>query len=105
MCRKTSAGDSTFAWRWVGRLGRLGRQIDRYRGIINLQPRERAVAAYREALKEQTRERVPLDWARSTGNLEMALMILAQRKRDAAAAEEAVIQIKAARDALASVKH
>ena len=35
---------------------------------------EEAVAAYREALKEWTRERVPLDWAMSFGNQGVALM-------------------------------
>ena len=30
---------------------------------------EEAVAAYREALKERTRERVPLDWATTQVNL------------------------------------
>ncbi len=34
---------------------------------------EEAVAAYREALKEWTRERVPLDWARTQNNLGNAL--------------------------------
>jgi hypothetical protein len=30
---------------------------------------EEAVAAYRDALKERTRERVPLDWAGTQNNL------------------------------------
>jgi hypothetical protein len=30
---------------------------------------EEAIEAYREALKERTRERVPLDWALTTGSL------------------------------------
>ena len=34
---------------------------------------EEAVAAYREALKERTRERVPLDWATTQNNLGNAL--------------------------------
>jgi len=38
---------------------------------------EKAVAAYREALKERTRERVPLGWAYSTGSPGLALMSLA----------------------------
>ena len=57
---------------------------------------EEAVAAYREALKEWTRERVPLDWARSFGNEGVALMFLAERRRDAAMAETALSQINTA---------
>ena len=37
---------------------------------------EEAVAAHREALKEQTRDRVPLDWATTQDNLGGALFIL-----------------------------
>jgi hypothetical protein len=44
-------------------LGRLG---ERESGTMRL---EEAVAACREALKERTRERVPLDWARSFGGI------------------------------------
>ena len=57
---------------------------------------EEAVIAYREALKEQTRERVPLDWARSFGNEGVALMLVAERRGDAAMAETALSQINAA---------
>jgi hypothetical protein len=39
-------------------------------------------AAYREALKEQTRERVPLDWAETQKNLESTITLLDQRKAD-----------------------
>ncbi len=55
-----------------------------------------AAAAYREALRERTRERVPLDWAVSTGNQGVAMMRLAERKNDAAMAKAALGQIKAA---------
>ena len=34
---------------------------------------EEAVAAYRAALEERTRERVPLDWATTQNNLGIAL--------------------------------
>ena len=34
---------------------------------------EQAVAAYRDALQEYTRERVPLDWATTQNNLGIAL--------------------------------
>jgi hypothetical protein len=57
---------------------------------------EEAVAAYREALQENTRERVPLDWAKSAGNQVVALMLLAERRRDAEFAKLAVQQIEAA---------
>ncbi|HWY48447.1 MAG TPA: hypothetical protein VNX70_13760 [Bryobacteraceae bacterium] len=64
---------------------------------------DEAVTAYREALKERTRERAPLDWAISTGQQGVTLMYLAQRKRNAALARTAVVQIEAARGALTAV--
>jgi hypothetical protein len=57
---------------------------------------EEAIAAYREALKEQTRARVPLLWATSFGNEGVALLLLAERRGDAAIAETALGQINAA---------
>ena len=72
------------------RFGHLG---GRESGTAKL---EEAVAAYREALKERTRERVPLDWATSFGNEGVALMLLAERRRDAAMAETALGQISVA---------
>ena len=39
---------------------------------------------HREALKERTRERVPLDWAQTQNNLGTALRPLGERERDAA---------------------
>ena len=55
-----------------------------------------AVAAYRDALKEWTRERVPLRWAMSTGNQGAAIMRLAERRGDLEMAKLAVQQIEAA---------
>jgi hypothetical protein len=57
---------------------------------------EEAVAAYRNALQELTRERVPLQWAVCTGNQGEALMLLAERRRDAKMARLAVQQIEVA---------
>jgi tetratricopeptide (TPR) repeat protein len=51
---------------------------------------EEAVAAYREALKEWTRERVPLDWATAQVNLGNALAVLAKRQKSSASMEEAL---------------
>ena len=48
------------------------------------------MAAYREALKERTRERVPLDWAMTQNNLGTALMRLGERESGTARLEEAV---------------
>ena len=59
---------------------------------------EAAVAAYREALKERTRERVPLDWAGTQNNLGNALNTLGERESDWARLEEAVLAIKSTRD-------
>ena len=54
------------------------------------------MAACRDALKEWTRERVPLQWAMSFGNEGVALMLLAERRRDAAMAKTALNQINTA---------
>src|SRR6266851_1281971 len=51
---------------------------------------EEAVAAYRLALEEWTRERVPLDWARTQMNLGTALSRLGEREAGTARLEEAV---------------
>ena len=57
---------------------------------------EEAISAYREALQERTRARLPLDWAKSTGNQGVTLMLLAERRGDAEMAKLAVQQIEAA---------
>ena len=48
------------------------------------------MAAYREALTERTRERVPLDWATTQTNLGNALSRLGERESGTARLEEAV---------------
>ena len=58
---------------------------------------EEAVTAYRDALTERTRERVPLDWAMTQNNLGTALWTLGQRESGTARLEQAVT---AYRDAL-----
>ncbi|MHA6325731.1 hypothetical protein, partial [Roseivivax sp. CAU 1753] len=58
---------------------------------------EEAVTAYRDALQEVTRDRVPLDWAGTQNNLGNALRTLGARESGTARLEEAVI---AYRDAL-----
>jgi tetratricopeptide (TPR) repeat protein len=55
-----------------------------------------AVAAYREALKERRRERVPLDWAMTQNNLGAALQALGEREGGTARLEEAVASYRAA---------
>ena len=61
---------------------------------------EEAIEAYREALKERSRERVPLQWAASFGNQGFAMMLIADRTNDDAMAETAFRQIQTAvRDA------
>ena len=57
---------------------------------------EEAVAAYRAALKEYTRERVPLDWAATQNNLGNALWRLGERESGTARLEEAVAAYRAA---------
>ena len=49
-----------------------------------------ATAAFRAALKERTRERVPLDWAKTQNNLGAALQMLGAREIRTTRLEEAV---------------
>jgi tetratricopeptide (TPR) repeat protein len=49
-----------------------------------------SIAAYRDALKEWTRERVPLDWAMTQMDLGIALARLGERESGTARLEEAV---------------
>jgi tetratricopeptide (TPR) repeat protein len=71
-------------------LARLGR---RESGTARL---EEAVAAFRAALEERTRERVPLDWAMTQMNLGNALGRLGERESGTARLEEAVAAFRAA---------
>jgi tetratricopeptide (TPR) repeat protein len=57
---------------------------------------EEAVAAYRAALEEYTRERVPLDWAMTQNNLGNALLALGERESGTARLEEAVAAFRKA---------
>jgi tetratricopeptide (TPR) repeat protein len=51
---------------------------------------EQAVAAYREALKEYTRERAPLDWGATQSNLGNALLSRGEYEQALAALREAL---------------
>jgi tetratricopeptide (TPR) repeat protein len=51
---------------------------------------EEAVAAYRAALEERSRERVPLQWATTQNNLGTALSTLGERESGTARLEEAI---------------
>ena len=75
-------------------LARLG---ERESGTARLQE---AVAAYRAALEEWTRERVPLDWAGAQSNLGSALMRLGERESGTARLEQAVVAFRAALEEL-----
>jgi len=57
---------------------------------------DEAVVAYRAALEERTRERVPLDWATTQNNLGNALMRLGERESGTARLDEAVAAYRAA---------
>ena len=57
---------------------------------------EEAVAAYRAALEERTRARVPLEWAMTQMNLGIALRTLGERESGTARLEEAVAAYRAA---------
>jgi tetratricopeptide (TPR) repeat protein len=79
------------AYVWLGTaLSTLG---ERESGTGRL---EEAVAAYRAALTEWTRERVPLDWAMTQNNLGTALSTLGARESGTARLEEAVAAYRAA---------
>ena len=60
---------------------------------------------FRAALEERTRERAPLVWVLGTGNQGEALMLIADRSGDVAAAETAVRQIQAASETALSTGH
>ena len=55
-----------------------------------------SIAAFREALKEWTRERVPLQWAMTQNNLGSALASLGERESGTAKLEEAVAAFREA---------
>ncbi|WP_299412155.1 helix-turn-helix transcriptional regulator [uncultured Sulfitobacter sp.] len=57
---------------------------------------DEAVLAYREALKELTREQVPLDWATTQNNLGNALKSLGERESGTARLDEAVMAYREA---------
>jgi tetratricopeptide (TPR) repeat protein len=57
---------------------------------------EEAVEAYRAALQERTRERVPLQWAATQNNLGNALRTLGERTHDRAKLEAARKAVNAA---------
>ena len=67
---------------WAATQNNLGNALatlgERESGTARL---EQAVAAYTEALKERTRERVPLAWAATQNNLGQAIQILRERGR------------------------
>ncbi|MBV9812436.1 MAG: tetratricopeptide repeat protein [Acetobacteraceae bacterium] len=83
---------------WAGTQNNLGTALQMLGGRESGTARlEEAVAAYRAALEEWTRERVPLDWAMTQNNLGNALARLGERESGTARLEEAVA---AYRDAL-----
>ncbi|HEV3276105.1 MAG TPA: hypothetical protein VG860_04765 [Terriglobia bacterium] len=63
---------------------------------------QEAVVAYREALKEYTRERVPLAWAMTQNNLGNALGSLGERESGTERLEEAVVAYQQALEVFAS---
>lgn len=72
-------------------LNNLGNSLqalgERQNGTARL---EEAITAYRDALKEYTRDRVPLDWAMIQNNLGIALGNIGERESGATRLEEAV---------------
>src|SRR5262249_44117811 len=55
-----------------------------------------AIAAYREASKELTRQRAPLQWAAIQNNIGTVLLFLGERERGTAKLEEAVVAFREA---------
>ncbi len=71
--------------KWAATQNNLGNALrllgERESGLVELiRCFDEAVAAYREALKERTRERVPFDWAMTQINLGVALETLGRRE-------------------------
>ncbi len=79
---------------WIGRGPRWGLALRGWRRLAKRESGtaqlEEAVAAYRLALQESTRDRVPLDWATTQNNLGNALETLGERESGTARLEEAV---------------
>ena len=86
---------------WAATQDNLGIALEalgaRVRGTA---PLEEAVAAYRAALEERTRERVPLAWAATQNNLGLALSTLGARDNGAAHLVAAVTAYRAALEEL-----
>jgi hypothetical protein len=57
-------------------------------------------AVYRAALEERKRERSPLDWATTAGNLGLTLLELADRNKNLKTAQEASRMLRGALDVL-----
>ena len=55
---------------------------------------EEAVAAFRQALQEFTRDRVPPDWAMTQANLGFALTTLGKRETGTTRLEEAIAALR-----------
>ena len=81
---------------WAETQNNLGNALSalghRERGIVRL---EEAVAAYRAALEEWTRDQEPLAWAIAQTNLGNALTMLGERESGTARLEEAVAAYRA----------
>ena len=86
------------AAQWATTQNNLGTALQIARGTRERDGRgcDEAVAAYRAALAEWTRERVPLDWATTQNNLGTALQKLGERESGTARLEEAVAAYRAA---------
>jgi hypothetical protein len=73
----------------IARLGNaLAKLGERESGTVSL---EEAVTAYRSALQEMTRDRVPLEWGLAQMDLGAALGRLGERESGTARFEEAVV--------------
>ncbi len=66
---------------------------------------EQAVAAFRSALEERARDRVPLDWAGTTYILAYTKALIAERTGDLARAKAALPKATEARDVLRDGGH
>ena len=64
---------------------------------------EQAVDAFRAALEERTRDRVPLDWAGTQNNLGNALLALGEREGSAEHVEQAVAAYRSALDVFSNI--
>jgi hypothetical protein len=106
--RDRKSSDGLFGTQMLGTEWRLSdvtfRRPGKREGGGGTEPLEEEVLAYREALKERTRERVPLDWAITQNNLGTVLQRLGDRESSTDRLKEAITAYDAALEVFIAAK-